>query len=62
MLAKYLLHKSTKVAGTVRGTRHNFPKDFPGDKEMLRGSAVFKEHENMLAMKEEELRVKHLEN
>ena len=50
-LAKYLLHRSTKVTGTVRGNRNNFPKDFPGDKEIQKGSAVFKEHENMLAMK-----------
>ena len=50
-LAKYLLHRSTKVIGNVRRNRNNFPKDFPGDKEMQKGSAVFKEHENMLAMK-----------
>lgn len=50
-LAKYLLHRSTKVVGTVRSNRNNFPNDFPGDKEMQKGSAVFKEHENMLAMK-----------
>ena len=50
-LAKYLLHRSTKVVGTVRSNRNNFPKDFLGDKEMQKGSTVFKEHENMLAMK-----------
>ena len=27
-LAKYLLHRSTKVAGTVRNNRNNFPKIF----------------------------------
>ena len=56
-LAKYLLHRSTKVIGTVRSNRNKFPKDFPGDKEMQKGSAVFKEHENT-----EELRIKQLEN
>ena len=50
-LAKYLLHRSTKVIGTVRNNRNNFLKDVPGDKEMQKGSAVFKKHENMLAMK-----------
>ena len=48
-LEKYLLHRSTKIVGTVRSNRNNFQKDFPNDKEMTddKGSAVFKEHENM---------------
>ena len=50
-LAKYLLHRSTKEVGTVRGNRNNFPNDFLGDKGIQKGSAVFNEHENMLAMK-----------
>ena len=48
---KYLLHRSTKVTETVRSDRDNFLKDFPGGKEMQKGSPVFKEHENMLAIK-----------
>ena len=49
--AKYLLHRSANIIGTVRGNRNNFPKDFSGDKGKRKGSAVFKEHENVLAMK-----------
>ena len=47
-LDKYLLHRSTKVVGTAG---NNFPKDFPGGKEMQKGSAVFKEHKKILATK-----------
>ena len=50
-LAKYLLHRLTKVIGTVRSDRNNFSKYILGDKEMQKGSAVFEKHENMLAMK-----------
>ena len=60
-LAKYHLHRSARVVGTVRSNRNNFPKDFLGDKEMQKGSAVFKEHENMLQWNTEELRIKQLE-
>ena len=42
ILAKYLLRKSTKVVGTIRTNRKNFPKDFP---------AAFRQHLNILAMK-----------
>ena len=48
--------------GTVRSNRNNFPKGFPGEKEMQKESAVLKEHENMLACNTEELRIKQLEN
>ena len=36
-LAKYLLHRSTKVTGTVRSNSNNFPKDFSDHKEMPKG-------------------------
>ena len=41
MLAQYLLHRSTKVIGTVRSNRNSIPKDVLGDKEVQKGSAVF---------------------
>ena len=50
-LAKYLLNRPVKVSGTVRNNRNKFQKDFLGDKDMLKRSAVFKEHENMLTMR-----------
>ena len=57
-LAKYPLHRSTKVIGTVRSNRNDLLKDFPGDREMQKGSAVFKEHGNMLATKYREAKDK----
>lgn len=50
-IAKYLLEKSTKVVGTIRQNRKNFPKDFPADKALPKGSAAFKQHDNILVMK-----------
>lgn len=50
-LAKYLLERQTKTVGTIRPNRKMFPKDFPADNDMPKGSAVFKGHENILAMK-----------
>ena len=50
-MAKYLLEKSTKVVGTIRHNRKNFPKDFPTDKDLPKGAAAFKQHENILVMK-----------
>ena len=50
-LATYLLQRQTKTVSTIRGNRKNFPKDFPADKDMLKGSAAFKQHENILGMK-----------
>ena len=51
-LASYLLEKSTKLVGTIRANRENFPKDFTRDKDIPKGSAVFKENNNsILAMK-----------
>ena len=50
-LAKYLLERQTKTVGTIRPNRKMFPKDFPADNDMPKDSAVFKGHENILAMK-----------
>ena len=50
-LAKYLLERQTKTIGTIRPNRKMFPKDFPADNDMPKGSAVFQGHENILAMK-----------
>lgn len=50
-LAKYLLQHSTKVVGTIRSNRKHFPKDFPEDKDIQKGTAIFKESGNILAMK-----------
>ena len=50
-LVDYFLQHSTKVVGTIRLNRKNFPKDFPGDKGMRKGTAAFKQSGNMLAMK-----------
>ena len=50
-LAEYLLHHSTKVVGTIRANRKHFPKDFPEDKALPKGSAVFKQSSNILAIK-----------
>ena len=50
-LADYLLHHSTKVVGTVRLNRKQFPKDFPDGKNIQKATAVFKQSSNILAMK-----------
>ena len=50
-LAKYLLEKSTKVVGTIRQNRRNFPRDFVDDKALPRGTAAFKHCNNILVMK-----------
>ena len=50
-LADYLLYHSTKVVGTIRPNRKQFPKDFPDGKNMQKATAVFKQSSNILAMK-----------
>ena len=50
-LAKYLLERQTKTVDTIKPNRKNFPKDFPADKDMQKGTAVFKEYDNILVMK-----------
>ena len=45
-IAEYLLQKNTKVVGT-RPNRKNFPKDFTRDKDIPKGSAVFKQHQSI---------------
>ena len=50
-MAKYLLERQTKTVGTIKPNRKNFPKDFPADKDMQKGTAVFKEYDNILVMK-----------
>ena len=46
-IAEYLLQKNTKVVGTIRPNRKNFPKDFTRDKDIPKGSAVFKQHQSI---------------
>ena len=48
-LADYLLHNSTKVVGTIRPNRKQFPMDFPDGKNMQKATAVFKQSSNILA-------------
>ena len=50
-LADYLMERSTKLVGTIRANRKNFPKDFPADKAMPKGGAAFKYHQQILVMK-----------
>ena len=50
-LAKYLLERQTKVIGTIRNNRKQFPKTFPNDVDLPKGSAAFKQHEHILVMK-----------
>ena len=50
-LAEYLLQRSTKVIGTIRPNRKGFQKDFPKDTDMQKGTALFKDHNNILVMK-----------
>ena len=50
-LAKYLLDRQTKTVGTIKPNRKLFPKDFPHDRDIPKGSAVFKHHSNILAIK-----------
>ena len=50
-LAKYLLERQTKTVGTIRHNRKLFPTDFLKDSDIPKGSAVFKHHENVLAVK-----------
>ena len=50
-LADYLMERSTKLVGTIRANRKNFPKDFPADKAMPKGSAACKYHQQILVMK-----------
>ena len=50
-LAKYLLERKTKTIGTIRHNRKMFPTDFLKDSDIPKGSAVFKHHENILAIK-----------
>ena len=57
-LATYLLGKSTKVVGTIRANRKNFPKDFPKDRALPKVSAAFRQHENILAMKYRTVKIK----
>ena len=44
-------HTLTKLVGTIRANRKNFPKDFTRDKDIPKGSAVFKQNNSILAMK-----------
>ena len=46
-----MLQRSTKVVGTIRANRKNFPKDFPRDTDIPNGAAVFKEKDGILALK-----------
>ena len=50
-LADYLMERSTKLVGTIRSNRKNFPKSFPIDKAIPKGSAVFKHYHQILVMK-----------
>ena len=50
-LAKYLLERKTKTVGTIRHNKKMFPTDFLKDSDIPKGSAVFKHHENILAIK-----------
>ena len=50
-LAKYLLDRKTKTVGTIKPNRKLFPKDFPKNTDIPKGSAVFKHHSNILAIK-----------
>ena len=44
------LERQTKNTGTIRHNRKLFPTDFLKDSDMPKGSAVFKHHENTLAV------------
>ena len=50
-LNNHILERQTKVVGTIRNNRKQFPKTFPNDVDLPKGSCAFKQHEHILVMK-----------